>query len=49
MGRPVRDMVEPVGDMIESLEISWAREERRLMATLGEYMLPPYALVRRLE
>jgi hypothetical protein len=45
-----RDIVEPVGETMFSLLISRASEERRLMATLGEYALPytlpPKTLVR---
>jgi hypothetical protein len=44
------DMVEPVGDTTTSLLTSLAREDRRLIATLGEYTLPytlpPKTLVR---
>jgi hypothetical protein len=43
MGRP--DMMDPTGDAILSL----AMEDLLLMAMLGEYMLPLYMLVRRLE
>lgn len=35
-----REMTEPAGEMIKSLPASWAMDERRLSATLGEYMLP---------
>lgn len=36
-----RERTEPVGDLKLSLDRPPACEERRLMATLGEYMLPP--------
>lgn len=38
-------MYEPVGDTIPSL----AMDDLLLIATLGEYMLPPYTLVLRLD
>lgn len=46
---PFRDMMDPAGETRLSRPISRAIDERRLMATLGEYTLPPYALVRLLE
>lgn len=39
-----RDIVEPIGVIRVSRLISWTREERRDIAMLGEYMLPPYTL-----
>jgi hypothetical protein len=47
--KPFRDMMEPAGETRLSRPISRAMDERLLMATLGEYTLPPYALVRLLE
>jgi len=46
---PLRDMIDPAGDTRLSRPISRAIDERLLIATLGEYTLPPYALVRLLE
>lgn len=47
MGRAVfsiaiggREMAEPVGEMMKSRPTSWAMDERRLSAMLGEYILP---------
>jgi hypothetical protein len=45
--KPFRDMMEPAGETRLSRPISRAMDERLLMATLGEYTLPPYALVGR--
>jgi hypothetical protein len=39
-------IMDPAGD---ATKLSRAIEDLRLMATLGEYILPPYMLVRRLE
>ena len=45
MKLPFLDMIEPAGETI----LSRAMDDRLLSATLGEYTLPPYALVRLLE
>lgn len=39
----------PPGDMIPSADTSLASDDLLLIATLGEYVLPAYALVLRLE
>ena len=44
-----RDITEPTGEAMPSFVSSRAREDRRLIAILGEWILPPYTLVRRLE
>jgi hypothetical protein len=45
-----RDIVEPLGETIDSLLTSRASDDRRLIATLGVYVLPyaepPKTLVR---
>ena len=42
-------MAEPVGEMSPSRPYCPASDDLLLMPMLGEYMLPPYALVRLLE
>lgn len=44
-----RDMTDPAGDIMPSRPKSLAMDDLLLIATLGEYMLPPNTLVLRLE